>query len=129
MKRPKILITANQGKIGLVTETDFKESNNEYMKKYGCPADSKSTIIVRNTMIFSDVLDYQIKEWITGNFQQYHELWTRCRLIQCGGFFVPFSAEFWPIEEQKKIFRPINLNEAYKLIFHGKYQPPDQQPA
>ena len=127
-KPPKILTTSNNGRIGMVREADLKIAIREYTKKWGCPPDSKSTVVVRNTMIFSDILDYRITEWITGNFEQYHELWTRCQLIQCGGFILPFSSEIWSIDQQKKIFNPISIAKAYELLF-GENSHPNKQPA
>lgn len=119
-KIPKIYLASNDNRIALVREKDLKEALAVYSKKFGGLPKKNLLVFVPNTMIFSDTPSYILKEWITGTLRDLAELRPKCKLIHCGGFLVPFSTEIWPIEEQKKVFNPINLKKAHELLFSKK---------
>lgn len=117
MEKPEIHITANAGLIGVATKKDFDQAVAEH---YG---------FVRRTMLFTNTPRLEFESWVTGDIQQLLELKNHCEVIAYGQILVPFSTEIWSLQEQKIKFQAISLAEAYKLIFMGRRQPPDQKPA
>lgn len=121
--KTQIRVIGYAGKIALVREEDFQNAIQKYSKKFGSP-ETNATIIVPDTMIFTNLPSHDIKDYITGNLRELEGLQKNCTLVQCGGFFPPFLTEAWSIEEQKRVFRPVSLSRGYELLFNGRLRPP-----